>query len=160
LAPPPLLFAGALALGAGLHALWPRPLARSRAVRRVAGSLLAAVGLGLSAAVVVHFRRAGTPVDPRRTPRRLVVSGPYRFSRNPDYIGQALLSAGLALWLNNAWAVLANVPALVLVQHGVVAREERYLERRFGDEYRRYRDRVPRWLWAAPDQKSARNPSR
>jgi protein-S-isoprenylcysteine O-methyltransferase Ste14 len=92
------------------------------------------------------FGRAGTPVTPSSGTSRLVVVGPYRFSRNPDYIGQTLLTIGLALLLGAPWALLFLVPALLLIRYGVIAWEERYLERRFGEEYRLYRQQVRRWL--------------
>jgi len=76
----------------------------------------------------------------------LVVSGPYRFSRNPDYIGQALLCTGIALVLNSIWVLLAELPALLLIRYAVIAREERYLEARFGEEYARYCQCVHRWF--------------
>ena len=103
-------------------------------------------GLALSGAVMYHFGKAGTPVTPWKEARRLVVSGPYRFSRNPDYIGQALLAGGLALLLGIPWALPALLPALLIVRYGVIAREERYLGRRFGEEYRQYCARGRRWL--------------
>src|SRR5262245_7277516 len=146
LAPPPIIFLGALALGLLLQHLRPIPLfAHSPAIRIVAGCL-SLTGLALSGAVVHHFGQAGTPVTPRRAPRRLVVSGPYRFSRNPDYLGQALVVAGLGLVFAMAWVLLALVPSLLLVRYGVIAREERYLERRFEEEYRGYCRRVRRWI--------------
>jgi protein-S-isoprenylcysteine O-methyltransferase Ste14 len=109
------------------------------------GGALVLAGLGLSAAVMRSFGRAGTPVTPLSETRRLVVTGPYRWSRNPDYLGQALVTAGLAFLLSNGWVLVALVPALALVRVGVIAREERYLERRFGEEYRAYCRRVRRW---------------
>jgi protein-S-isoprenylcysteine O-methyltransferase Ste14 len=145
-APPPVIFTGALIAGLALQAVSPLPLLVSKLVARVVGGCMILVGLALSGAVMHHFSRVGTPVIPWQETRRLVVSGPYRFSRNPDYLGQALLAAGLALILAAPWALLALVPALLLVRYGVIAREERYLERRFGDEYRQFRRRVRRWL--------------
>ena len=145
-APPPLVFLGALAVGLALQARLPlAPFAR-RAAARVAGGSLILAGLALSGAVMRQFGRAATPVTPWRVTRRLVVSGPYRFSRNPDYLGQALVVGGLGVALEAPWVLPALVPALLVVRYGVVAREERYLERRFGEEYRRYRRRVRRWL--------------
>jgi protein-S-isoprenylcysteine O-methyltransferase Ste14 len=76
----------------------------------------------------------------------LVVFGPYRFSRNPDCIGQALICTGIALVMNSMWVLLALFPALLLVRYAVIAREERYLESLFGEEYASYRRRVRRWL--------------
>ena len=146
LAPPPFIFLGALALGLILQALRPKPFFLHAFTLRVMGGLLLVGGLALSGAVVRQFRQAGTSVSPRRESRQLVVSGPYRFSRNPDYLGQALVVAGLALLLNTAWVLLALLPSLLLVRYGVIAREERYLDHRFGEEYCRYRRRVRRWL--------------
>jgi protein-S-isoprenylcysteine O-methyltransferase Ste14 len=146
LAPPPVLFLGALVLGGVLQWLWPLPGFAGRLPLRVVGGALIVLGLALSAAVVRHFARAKTPVTPLKETERLVVSGPYRFSRNPDYLGQTLLAAGLALVLALPWALLALIPTLLLVRYGVIAREERYLERRFGEEYRALCRRVRRWL--------------
>ncbi len=145
-APPPLIFLGALALGLGLQRVRPLPLPVGGVAAQVVGGGLVAAGLALSGAVVYQFRRAGTPVTPWREARRLVESGPYRVSRNPDYVGQAALTGGLGLLLRAPWVCVALVPALLLVDRGVIAREERYLERRFGEQYRRFRRRVRRWL--------------
>ena len=146
LAPPPFIFLGALTLGLILQALRPHALFAHTLVPRITGGFLIVAGLALSGAVVSYFRRAGTPVSPLRASHHLVVSGPYRFSRNPDYLGQALVVGGLALLLNAPWVLLAVLPALLVVRYGVIAREEQYLDRRFGEEYRRYRLHVRRWL--------------
>ncbi|GAP65574.1 hypothetical protein MBSD_n0864 [Mizugakiibacter sediminis] len=144
--PPPVLFFAALALGFALHRLWPQPLFADATAGRVAGVALIALGAALGTWMMLHFRRAGTPVSPLRPTRRLVVSGPYRYSRNPDYIGQALICAGIALAANAAWALLMLPPALLLVRHAVVAREERYLLALFGEPYAAYCRRVRRWI--------------
>lgn len=146
IAPPPLIFLGALALGFVAQMLWPPPFLTHSITARVVGGVLAVTGLGLSIWVMRSFGRVGTPVTPWSETRRLVTSGPYRFGRNPDYVGQALLTAGLALLLGVPWALLALIPALILIRYGVIAREERYLERRFGDAYRVYCQQVRRWL--------------
>jgi protein-S-isoprenylcysteine O-methyltransferase Ste14 len=146
LAPPPVIFVGALALGAVLQAVRPAHLFPNSRTARLAGGCLIAAGVALSAAVMYHFGRADTPVTPWSETRRLVVSGPYRFSRNPDYVGQTLITGGLGLLLDLPWVVVALVPALVLVRYGVIAREERYLEQRFGADYREFRSRIRRWL--------------
>jgi protein-S-isoprenylcysteine O-methyltransferase Ste14 len=145
-APPPVIFIGALIVGALLDVMRPIPLFRGSLMARFLGGLFVLTGLGLSGAVVRHFGRAGTPVIPWRETRRLVVSGPYRFSRNPDYVGQALLVAGVGLLFGILWVFPALVPALIVVRYGVIAREERYLQRRFGEEYRQFCARVPRWF--------------
>ena len=93
-----------------------------------------------------RFRRAGTAVEPWRTSTALVTNGVYRFTRNPMYLAMALLYLGAALAADSVLALVLLPPLLVLVRVGVISREERYLERRFGDEYRRYRSSVRRWL--------------
>jgi protein-S-isoprenylcysteine O-methyltransferase Ste14 len=135
-----------LAVGLILQALRPLPLFPHSLAARLLGGCLVVGGLILSGMVVHHFRRAETPVSPLREARRLVLSGPYRFSRNPDYLGQALVTGGLGLALGSGWVLLALIPAMLLVRFGVIAREEQYLEERFGGEYRRYRDHVRRCL--------------
>jgi len=145
-APPPFIFLGAFAAGSVLQALLPKRLLADTVPVRTFGGVLLVAGLALSALVIRHFRRAGTPVSPRHASRRLVVSGPYRFSRNPDYAGQALIVVGLGLLFDTPWVLIASVPALLIVRYGVVAREEEYLQARFGEEYAEYRRRVRRWF--------------
>ena len=145
-APPPFIFLGAVAVGLLFQALLPARLFGNAVPARMFGGVLVLVGLTLSTLVVRYFRRAGTPVSPRYASRQLVASGPYRFSRNPDYVGQALTVVGLALLFDIPWVLIAIVPAWLLVRYGVVAREEEYLQALFGEEYARYRRRVRRWL--------------
>ncbi|MGI9083774.1 MAG: methyltransferase family protein [Aeromicrobium sp.] len=93
-----------------------------------------------------RFARAGTAVIPFRPSTALVTTGPFRFTRNPMYLGMAVLQAGLSLAFGLMWA-LAMVPVAVLaVDRLVIAREEPYLERRFGADYIAYKSRVRRWI--------------
>jgi protein-S-isoprenylcysteine O-methyltransferase Ste14 len=144
--PPPALFLTALCLGLLVQHFKPRSLLAHVAIGYAAGGALIVLGLALSTWVVLHFRRSGTPVSPLRPSRQLVVSGPYRVSRNPDYIGQAILYTGIAFVLNCIWVLVAELPALLLIHYAVIMREERYLESRFGAEYARYCCCVRRWL--------------
>lgn len=147
LAPPPVLYATGLVIGLVLHALLPIHIASSSgSVVRGAGIALMVIGVLLSASVMRVFGAAGTPVPPYRPTARLVFSGPYRYSRNPDYIGQALLYVGIALVANSWWPLFMLPVVLFVVQRFVVEREERYLEAKFGEEYREYKARVRRWL--------------
>jgi protein-S-isoprenylcysteine O-methyltransferase Ste14 len=115
-------------------------------VLRLAGVALIALGLLLSIAVVRAFGRVGTPVPPYRPTTHFVTTGPYRYTRNPDYIGQTLTYVGIAIVANSWWPLFLLPLVLLVVQRGVVRREERYLEVKFGQEYRDYMARVPRWL--------------
>jgi protein-S-isoprenylcysteine O-methyltransferase Ste14 len=142
-APPPLIYLAGLLLGLGLQRRLGSP--RRRAAAAPVGGALLAAGVGVAVVFLTTFRRAGTPVDPRRATTALVTTGPYRYTRNPGYLALALIFAGVAV-LTGGWALLLLVPTLVVIDRGVIAREERYLEDRFGDEYRSYRGRVRRWL--------------
>jgi protein-S-isoprenylcysteine O-methyltransferase Ste14/GNAT superfamily N-acetyltransferase len=144
--PPPFLFGAALVGGWIAHRTlgWPVPLPRAASI--AAGAVLAAAGVALSAIVTWLFVRARTPISPLSQPTALVVEGPYRFTRNPDYIGQALLTLGVGLLLDAPAVVAAALAALLAVHRAVVPREEAFLEQRFGERYREYRARVPRWV--------------
>jgi protein-S-isoprenylcysteine O-methyltransferase Ste14 len=110
------------------------------------GAVLAAAALGLATGALGRFRRAGTAVEPWRPSTALVTGGVYRFTRNPIYLALAVLYAGSALALDSVVALSLLPPLLALVQVGVIRREERYLEAKFGDEYRRYKASVRRWV--------------
>ena len=106
----------------------------------------AALWLALDGLAMVSFRRAGTSMVSMKPTTALVTSGPYRFTRNPMYLGMAFLYAAFALAFGLIWA-LATLPAvLIAVDRLIIAREEPYLGARFGDAYRDYRRRVRRWL--------------
>jgi protein-S-isoprenylcysteine O-methyltransferase Ste14 len=144
IAPPPLIYA--LPLAAGLVLQHYRPQAVIPAAwAHLLGPLLVGLGFGGLPAVLA-FRRAGTHPEPWKPVTALVVTGPYRFSRNPMYLGFTLFYLGISLWVNSLWPLLLLPVVLVVMRLGVIAREETYLERRFGDEYRSYRARVRRWL--------------
>jgi len=91
------------------------------------------------------FRAAGTAVPANKPTTAIVRTGPYRFSRNPIYLAFSLLQLGIAIWVNSLWLLATLAVALALI-HVVIAREERYLERKFGAEYLAYKASVRRWL--------------
>ena len=119
--------------------------ATAAAVAAAIGPGLAA-GLGLCAWAILLFRRFHTSPIPIVPSAALVIRGPYRFTRNPMYVGMALIYAGTALWLQLSWASLVLPVVLVVIYTRVITREERYLQRRFGTAYREYQLRVRRWL--------------
>lgn len=145
---PPFIYAGAFVIGYAVHRvvpvyLWPG--GAPRAARVVAWTLLG-VGLGLGASAVFLFRRAGTTPNPTRPTTAIVVHGPYRFTRNPMYLGLVGLYLGLVVFLNALWPLVLLPAVVALVQRLVIRREEAYLEAKFGDQYRAYKRRVRRWL--------------
>lgn len=148
-APPPLIYLGFLAAGLGFGHLWPLAIAGDgipTAVRMAVGAALAGLGVVIGIAGFRQFRKAGADVRPDRPTTALVTKGIYRYSRNPLYISQALVCAGIALAADSLWALAFLVPTLIVVRYSVIAREEAYLERKFGDDYRRFKAEVRRWL--------------
>lgn len=147
IAPPPLIFLATLAAGWGLGWLLRLPdIPATPSIRYAVGGLAVASGLGLAAWSAGAFRRRKTAVQPWKASTALVIEGPYGFSRNPIYVGFAVVYLGLALVLAS-WAALALLPVcLIIVDRGVVAREERYLTDKFGADYLAYRQKVRRWL--------------
>jgi protein-S-isoprenylcysteine O-methyltransferase Ste14 len=90
--------------------------------------------------------RAGTNVLPTRPALAIVTDGPFRFTRNPLYLANAVAYLGLTLVFNTVWTLLLYVPMLLVIHWGIIRREERYLEAKFGETYLAYKARVRRWL--------------
>jgi protein-S-isoprenylcysteine O-methyltransferase Ste14 len=143
--PPPLLYAAAIVGGFLLNRQWRLPIGTGPLLVMIGGVLVIAWAV-LAASSIRRFRRSRTSMITFRPATALVVSGPYRFTRNPMYVSLALLTVAFALFLNTWWIALLLVPVLLLVQWFVIKPEERYLYRRFGAEYERYVRRVRRWL--------------
>jgi protein-S-isoprenylcysteine O-methyltransferase Ste14 len=145
LAPPPLLYAGALA--AGLLLQWALPVGDPPNAPALAiGLTLFVAGTALGMWFLATFRRAGTPVDVSKPTERVVAWGPFRFSRNPGYLSLTVMYAGLAIAAESVWALVLLPAVAHLVRHTVIEPEERYLERKFGDEYLSYKVRTRRWI--------------
>jgi len=145
IAPPPLIYIGGLASGLALDALLSGPSLPPWLTWPLGTALTVGGGL-LARSFLRAFASAKTPVSPYRAPSRLVTTGSYRFTRNPGYLGMALAYAGVAVLAGSVWALAPLPLVLALVDRGVIAREERYLTRLFGDEYTRYASRTRRWL--------------
>ncbi|HEX5221148.1 MAG TPA: isoprenylcysteine carboxylmethyltransferase family protein [Verrucomicrobiae bacterium] len=143
---PPVLFVGTLLLGLGIHLLWPMRLAMTPLSVRIIGAVLVVASGALSRWASGTMRRAGTNVLPGKPTLSIVTGGPFRFSRNPLYIAGSVLYLGLTLISNSAWPLVLSVPMLVVLDWGIVRREERYLEAKFGGDYLAYKTRVRRWL--------------
>lgn len=145
---PILLFPAAVLVGLALDRLLASPAAvpGSDLVRWITGGSLILVGLALFAAGVRNFSRAATPLPTNQPARVLVTTGIYRWTRNPIYLGFFLAYDGIGVATRSPWILILTLPLAITIRNGVVAREEAYLERRFGDVYRDYKARVRRWL--------------
>ena len=143
--PPPLLYAAVVVVGWLLDGLRSLRIGAG-AFRSVLAWLLVAISLSLVISARGLFWRKNTSVLPIRPATTLVVTGPYRFTRNPMYLGLAILTIALGLFLNTWWPIILIVPTLIIIDRFVIAREERYLHRRFGADYATYTRRVRRWF--------------
>ena len=143
---PPLAWALAVMAGFALDWLEPLPFLPEDWPNGFLGAVVFVLALALAIWAIDTMTRAGTNVPTNRPTTTIVESGPYRFTRNPIYMGMFGGLIGLGIAFDNLWLLLMLVPFALVIRYGVVAREEHYLERRFGDAYRGYRQRVRRWL--------------
>jgi protein-S-isoprenylcysteine O-methyltransferase Ste14 len=144
-APPPLIYLAGLAVGFGLEALLPGA-SLPAVIQWGLGAVLAVAGVALLASFNTAFARKGTAVEPWKPTTAIVTTGPYRITRNPAYVGMALLYAGIAVMSSALWVLLPLPIVLAVIDRGVIAREERYLEGKFGSEYLDFKARVRRWI--------------
>jgi protein-S-isoprenylcysteine O-methyltransferase Ste14 len=145
IARPPLIFLAALLLGLVLDRLLPWAFTVPDLVKwMIAGSLII-VGLSVAVAGIGNLYRAATPVPTNKPTRVLVTNGIHRWTRNPIYLGMFLVYAGIGVAARSPWILILALPLIIILRYGVVAREEAYLARRFGEAYRDCKARV-RWL--------------
>ncbi len=144
-APPPVIYLISLAIGLLVHWLYPVQVLPTPFAIGIGLLLIAAAGPIVISALRA-FSRAKTTFGFRKPASAIVTNGPYRFSRNPSYVSLTLLFGGIALMVNSLWMLLMVVPAVTVIHFGVIKREERYLEAKFGDEYREYKTAVRRWV--------------
>lgn len=133
------------ATGLTLEWLAAIPMPRSELAELIAKPFLLA-GVALLASGMFVFWRKGTPADHTRPTTTLVTTGPFRFSRNPFYVGLLALMAGMSLAYAHVWGLLLAVPFAWAIRRYTVLPEEAYLAEEFGDEYERYRSSVRRWI--------------
>src|SRR5262249_10789307 len=148
IARPPVLFLAALLLGVAFDRLlsWPFAVPGTHAVYWMSAGSMILVGLVLFAAGIRNFSRAGTPVPTNQAARALVTTGIHSWTRNPIYLGFFLVYGGIGIAARRPWILTLTLPLAITIRYAVVAREEAYLERRFGDAYRDYKAGVRRWL--------------
>jgi len=145
--PPPLVFLGAILLGVIVQRMVvPLSLSFAPGLRVAAGVLVLACGVSLVVSARILFKRTGQNPIPWKTTPELILQGPYRFTRNPMYLGVTLFMIGLGLTVNNIWISLFAAPALLIVHFIAVLPEERYLAGKFGESYRNFLGRVRRYV--------------
>jgi protein-S-isoprenylcysteine O-methyltransferase Ste14 len=145
IAPPPLIYAAGFGGGLLFHSAFPLHIPFGT-LTTILGLWLIGTGVLLAAAGFRAMIRVGTHIDPFKPTTALATDGPFRFTRNPLYLSLTLLYTGIALALKLLWPILLLPIALWIMRRGVIDREERYLEEKFGDAYFQYRQRVRRWM--------------
>jgi protein-S-isoprenylcysteine O-methyltransferase Ste14 len=146
---PPLIPLSVLVVGVVLNFLMPLGLLAHVLflVRIVVGAIAFVIGIGMVIGANRLFQRIGTNARPSKPTMALATSGMFTWTRNPMYVGGSVALLGIAIGFALDWVILLMVVSLPLVHYGIILREERYLERKFGDEYRRYKTKVPRYWW-------------
>jgi len=150
IAPPPLIGAIAVALGLLLDRLLPAYVLwalLSVPLRVIACVVLMGGGAALALAAERRFHGAGTEVKPWKPSTALVTGGIFRYLRNPMYVGATMLLAGFSIGFASDWTLVMTIVFVLVIHFGVVRREERYLEAKFGDAYRAYKAQTPRYGW-------------
>ena len=135
---PPIAWAVAVLAGLALNWLMPLPFIPVAVPAGWLGAMVFALALALFAWAIATITRAGTNVPTSLPTTTIVDTGPYRFTRNPIYLGMVLGLIGLAIAFNSVWLLLTLVPFVLVIRYAVIVREEAYLQRKFGDVYRRY----------------------
>lgn len=141
---PPFIYLTAILAGIAMHFVRPLPFIPRFAVPL--GTVVGLLAITLFVRAIRTFRMEGTPVPGNRPTTTMVEVGPYRFSRNPIYLAFSLFQTGIALGVDDAWILITLLPAIAVMSFVVIPREERYLEARFGEQYKKYKARVRRWL--------------
>ena len=144
-APPPLIFLVPLAVALYEHTSRPVHIT-TRPIAIALGVVMLGVALPIFISAVLQFRKAETAVVPYEPTTAIVDTWPYSFTRNPIYLSMALVYVGISLFFNSWWPIFLLPLVLLVIQRGVIEREERYLERKFGDSYLEYKQQVRRWL--------------
>jgi len=141
---PPVLYGVAFLVVLLFRWLWPMPILTAAALWT--GLAVVAIGTGIAVWGRRTMRAAGTNINPSLPALAIVQSGPFRYSRNPLYLALTLIFLGLTLAFNTWWGIVVLVPLVIVMHVGVVLREERYLDQKFGETYRQYRSKVRRYL--------------
>ena len=136
----------AVIAGFALNWLMPLPFVPAAVPAGWLGGAVFVSAIALFAWAITTVTRAGSNVPTNMPTTSIVDTGPYRFTRNPIYLGMFLGLIGLAIAFDNLRLMMMLVPFALVIRYGVVAREEAYLEHKFGEVYRQYRTRVRRWL--------------
>ena len=143
--PPPLIFLGFLLVGLWCDSPWFEGRIAEIGVT-AAGGVLAALGFALILISGLRYKKVGSNLEPWKPTTTIITTGVYGYSRNPMYLGMALAHGGLAICGGSMAALASLMLSVLVIQTYVIAREERYLEAKFGEVYSNYKERVRCWI--------------
>lgn len=143
--PPPAIFALLIFVGAGLDYIWPVGLGVPDSIE-VVGIAITLFGLAVAILVSGTFKRESTAIEPWKPTTKIVTTGFYAWSRNPIYFGFCLFNIGIGISSDSFWIFISFIPGAILVYLIAIAKEEAYLEEKFGAEYIAYKSKVRRWI--------------
>ncbi len=148
IAPPPLIFLSGIILGEIIQWFFPLYIFSPEYLlfARIFGGLLIIFGLGIILNAKIKMSKAKTNIEPWKPTTAIISDGIYSISRNPIYVAMLLIYLGLTLIFNSVWFFPFLILVLIAMQFGVILREERYLEKKFGAEYLEYKKKVRRWI--------------
>lgn len=148
IAPPPLIFLSGLILGGIVNWLYPLQLFPFDylTVLRIFGTALIVFGLGIILTARAKMQKAKTNIEPWKPTNAIISDGIYSYTRNPIYVAMILIYLGITLIFNIIWFVPFLILVLIAMQYGVILREEKYLENKFGADYLDYKKKVRRWV--------------
>ena len=142
---PPFIFLGGFFVALLLQWLLPVHVFPGIAWKTV-GWIVALISGILAFSGFRAMHKIGTNIDVRKPALRIVSVGPFRYTRNPLYLSLVLLYLGIALFFDMAWLIALLMPIILVIHFGVIRREERYLEGKFGEDYLDYKKKVRRWV--------------
>lgn len=142
---PPFIYGGGFLIGMLIHFVFPVAILR-QPIAVAFGVFLIVISIPIVVFSMRALIRARTAIDVRKPTTTIVATGPYQFSRNPIYLAMTILYVGISLIINSVALLAMLIPIFFIMNWGVISREERYLEQKFGEEYKNYKNRVQRWL--------------
>ena len=143
--PPPLVFLIFLLAAYGVQHFWPIGIGISSGFKYIGVGVIM-LGVCIVILASLSFKRAKTNIEPWKPTTKIISTGIYAYSRNPIYVGFFLILIGIGIFLNSFWILISFIPSAVLIYYIAIKKEEVYLEKKFGEEYIHYKNKVRRWV--------------
>ncbi len=143
--PVPMVYFIFILMGLGVDYFWPFSFLPQSILNPI-GYTVIILSFLLFGLVLREFSKSNTSIDHRKPTTEVIVSGPFRYSRNPVYVSLTMLVIGIAIVADSIWVIVTAVPSVLIIHYFVILKEETYLLDKFGDEYQQYMRTVRRWI--------------